>query len=236
MNQSEQINELAAALSAAQASMDHAQADSENTAFKRQGGVFRYPSLRAVIEAYKPALTANGLAVVQTFEPSSPDTLTLTTALLHSSGQWISGTCTFPVERPGPQGYASASTYARRYSLMALVGLAPDDDDDGNAASQPPRSERQDRPPAAVRAREALRAAEQPLPVASAEDANWIPLRNEAVTLYKQLGLPAEADALWECVSELVARRCRHWSDLTPRELEAVVTALRERVAAGAPA
>ena len=51
-----------------------------------------------------------------------------------------------------------------------------------------------------------------------------------------ELGLPAEADALWECVSELVARRCRHWSDLTPRELEAVVTALRERVAAGAPA
>lgn len=148
MNKSDTIGELAKALSAAQAVMDNAPLDSKNPAFKRDGRELRYASLRSVLEACKPALTANELAVVQTFEPSEPTTLLLTTTLLHSSGEWISGTCSFPVDaaRPGPQGYASASTYSRRYALMALLGIVGDDDDDGNAASQPAARQQMSRP------------------------------------------------------------------------------------------
>jgi hypothetical protein len=146
VEQSETIAELAKALSAAQAVMDFAHPDSENPGFKRDGKPLKYASLRSVIEACRPALTANGLSVVQTFEPTvEPTVVVLTTALLHSSGEWIRGSCSFPVQGAGPQSYASASTYARRYALMALLGMAPDDDD-GNAASAPAQERAQRAP------------------------------------------------------------------------------------------
>jgi len=57
--------------------------------------------------------------------------------LLHSSGQWISGTIVIPAPKEDPQGYGSAQTYARRYGLMAIVGVCPEDDDGEAAKSQP---------------------------------------------------------------------------------------------------
>jgi hypothetical protein len=109
----------------------------------------KYASLASIWEAAREPLTSNGLSVVQTPEISDFGVCTLTTTMLHSSGEWISSTMSVPVlpqvvargEQPvqTAQSYGSALTYARRYALSAIVGIAPDDDDDdGNAASHPP--------------------------------------------------------------------------------------------------
>lgn len=130
MLMSETIDKLAAALVAAQGAIGEAKREASNPAF----GGKKYADLGSVWDAAKPALQAHGLSVVQTFEPSEVGTLALCTTLLHSSGQWISGTCFMPLQKHDPQGYGSAATYARRYGLMALLGICPEDDD-GNAAS-----------------------------------------------------------------------------------------------------
>jgi hypothetical protein len=150
MNRSESIAELAAALAAAQAEMRAASKDAANPMFRS-----KYATLSSIWEAAREPLARNGLSVVQTPEQSDLGVCTLTTTLLHSSGEHISSTFSLPVlpqvvargEQPvqTAQGYGSALTYARRYALAAIVGIAPDDDDDGNAASHPPakQSDRQ---------------------------------------------------------------------------------------------
>jgi hypothetical protein len=55
--------------------------------------------------------------------------------VLHSSGEFIAGCCTIPLDRDNAQGYGSATTYARRYGVQAIVGMVAEEDDDGNGAS-----------------------------------------------------------------------------------------------------
>lgn len=100
----------------------------------------KYADLGACLEAVDDALLANGIAVYQeTFEDSSG--VTVETVFLHESGQTIrSGKLHVPASKQDPQGFGSALTYCRRYSLMAACGIAPEDDD-GNAASKAPRAE-----------------------------------------------------------------------------------------------
>ena len=130
MNKSESIAGLAAALAKAQGAMKGALKDSANPFFKS-----RYADLASVVEAIRAAFSANGLSYIQTVEPSDKDEVRVETTLLHSSGEWIScGILSLPVSKIDAQGYGSALTYARRYSLSAAVGVAPEDDD-GNAAS-----------------------------------------------------------------------------------------------------
>jgi hypothetical protein len=130
MNKSESIAGLAAALAKAQGAMKGALKDSANPFFKS-----RYADLASVVEAIRAAFSANGLSYIQTVEPSDKDEVRVETTLLHSSGEWIScGILSLPVSKVDAQGYGSALTYARRYSLSAAVGVAPEDDD-GNAAS-----------------------------------------------------------------------------------------------------
>jgi hypothetical protein len=130
MNKSESIAGLAAALAKAQGSMKGALKDSANPFFKS-----KYADLASVVEAIRAAFSANGLSYIQTVEPSDKDEVRVETTLLHSSGEWIScGILSLPVSKIDAQGYGSALTYARRYSLSAAVGVAPEDDD-GNAAS-----------------------------------------------------------------------------------------------------
>ncbi len=130
MTKSESIKELAAALAKAQGVMKGALKDSANPFFKS-----RYADLASVVEAIRAAFSANGLSYIQTVEPSDKDEVRVETTLLHSSGEWIScGILSLPVSKIDAQGYGSALTYARRYSLSAAVGVAPEDDD-GNAAS-----------------------------------------------------------------------------------------------------
>lgn len=95
----------------------------------------KYADLGACLEAVDDALLANGIAVYQ--ETSEDETgVTVETVFLHESGETIRcGKLHVPAAKQDPQGYGSALTYARRYSLMAACGIAPEDDD-GNAASR----------------------------------------------------------------------------------------------------
>ena len=129
MNKSESIAGLAAALAKAQGQMKGAVKDSANPFFKS-----KYADLASVVEAIRAAFSANGLSYVQTVQSSDLDEVRVETMILHSSGEWIScGVLALPVSKNDAQGYGSALTYARRYSLSAAVGVAPEDDD-GNAA------------------------------------------------------------------------------------------------------
>lgn len=131
MNKSENINELAAALSKAQGAIRGALKDSDNPFFKS-----KYADLASVVDAIREAFSSNGIAYVQTVEPSDKNEVRVETILMHSSGQWIScGVLSLPVSKADAQGFGSAITYARRYSLSAAAGVAPEDDD-GNAASK----------------------------------------------------------------------------------------------------
>jgi len=121
--QSEQINELAAALSKAQASITGALKDSANPFYKN-----RYADLASCWDACRKQLTDNNLSVIQTTDIVA-DTVVVRTMLAHSSGQWISGILPVKAKDDGPQAQGSGITYARRYALAAMVGLAQIDDD-----------------------------------------------------------------------------------------------------------
>jgi hypothetical protein len=121
--QSEQINELAAALSKAQASITGALKDSANPFFKS-----KYADLASCWDACRKQLTDNGLSVIQTTDIVL-DTVVVRTTLAHSSGQWVSGILPVKAKDDGPQAQGSGITYARRYALAAMVGLAQIDDD-----------------------------------------------------------------------------------------------------------
>jgi len=130
MQKSEQINELAAALAKAQAKIENATKSAKNPFFRSN-----YADLPAVWDACRAALTANGLSVVQLTD-TSENGMVLESVLMHSGGQWISSHYPINPVKNDPQGLGSAITYARRYSLMALVGIVADDasDDDGEKA------------------------------------------------------------------------------------------------------
>ena len=133
---------LARALAKAQGAMAAASKDRVNPHFKSS-----YATLASVWDACREPLSSNGLAVVQCVTAADKATVTIETRLLHEGGESVVSSLTMPVSQPTAQGIGSAITYARRYALAALVGVAPDDDDDGNEASKPPRREP---PPAQV--------------------------------------------------------------------------------------
>lgn len=96
----------------------------------------KYADLAGCLEAVNDALLANGIAVFQ--ETSlCEDGVVVETVFLHESGETLrGGKLHVPASKQDPQGYGSALTYARRYSIMAACGIAAEDDD-GNAASRP---------------------------------------------------------------------------------------------------
>lgn len=127
--QSEQVNELFAALAKAQAEMGHAKKVSENPFFKSN-----YADLASVVDTCRPHLAKHGLAVIHLPESADGVLVTVRCRLTHASGQWIECGLTVRPVKADPQGIGSAITYARRYTLAAIVGVATEDDD-GNAAS-----------------------------------------------------------------------------------------------------
>jgi hypothetical protein len=145
---------LAAALAKAQAEM-------KNAAFNKKNPHFRssYADLAAVRDAVTPALTANGLAIVQTLDATEAGPVLVTT-LLHSSGAQITGRYPLPGNFTDPQKFASAISYSRRYSLAAICNIASEEDDDGNAASEPVNKTRAPAAPEAEAPPRTLSAAE----------------------------------------------------------------------------
>lgn len=128
MQHSEQLNELAAALARAQATMRPAVKDSANPFFKS-----KYADLQSVVEAATAALSAHGLSVSSLTDADEAGNMTLCTYLLHASGQWMCSRYPIVPVKQDPQGIGSAISYARRYALMSIVNLATSDDD-GEAA------------------------------------------------------------------------------------------------------
>lgn len=125
-------SKLAAALVKCQSMVEGAKKKSVNGGFRS-----KYADLGAVFDACSEALSASGLAVLQFPTVSPPGTVGLRTVLVHESGESIEDTFHMPLkDATNPQAAGSALTYARRYSLMAALGIAPEDDD-GNAAAKP---------------------------------------------------------------------------------------------------
>jgi hypothetical protein len=143
VDKSADINELAAALSKAQASIEPAGKSHVNPAFKS-----RYADLADIWEACRKPLADHGLAVVQLPQPCDNAVL-LATTLIHSSGQWITSYTPLLFDPTKMQSLGSALTYARRYGLAAMVGVVADEDDDGHAAVAPafPRTVERPEPP-----------------------------------------------------------------------------------------
>lgn len=130
MNMSQSIGELAAALVAAQANIEGAVKDKTNPHFRS-----KYADLSSVVDAIKKPLNDAGLSYTQVMHDAD-NAAKVETVILHKSGEWMScGVISVPVSKHDAQGYGSALTYARRYSLSAAFGVAPEDDD-GNAASK----------------------------------------------------------------------------------------------------
>lgn len=124
------MNKIAPAFVAAKKAFGPALKDRNNPAFKS-----KYADLGACIDAVEDALLSNGIAA---YHESSEDLagITVECVLLHESGETIrGGKLHVPAAKHDPQGFGSAMTYARRYSLMAVCGIAPEDDD-GNAAAK----------------------------------------------------------------------------------------------------
>ena len=127
------MDKIAAALVKAQKAFGPALKSSTNPHFKS-----RYADLAACVEAVIDGLNANDIALMQNTHECENGVI-VETMFIHASGQTLSaGRLHVPAAKHDPQGYGSALTYARRYSLMAACGIAPEDDD-GNAASKKPQ-------------------------------------------------------------------------------------------------
>jgi hypothetical protein len=124
---------LYAAMTKAFAAMEGANKDTVNPHFK-----VRYADLASVVSAIKPALTENDLWFRQ-FTHEQSGGVCVETMVCHTSGEELSfGKLFVPASKQDAQGYGSALTYARRYSLMTAFGICPEDDD-GNAAKPAPK-------------------------------------------------------------------------------------------------
>jgi len=125
------MKEIASALVKAQKAFGPALKSSLNPHFKS-----RYAALDACIEAVIDGLNDNGIYLLQK-NYDCDNGVMVETVFVHESGEMLEcGIVHFPAVKQDPQGYASALTYARRYSLMAACGIAPEDDY-GNKASAP---------------------------------------------------------------------------------------------------
>lgn len=136
---SDEIGELAKALSAAQSTLEGAVKDAANPFFKS-----RYATLESVWEAARGPLTKNGLAVSQTTDVDAEGPVVITW-LLHQSGQWLAGQTPIISSKPDAQSMGAAISYARRFGLAAIVGVVQSDDDGhhatGRAPIDPPRTQ-----------------------------------------------------------------------------------------------
>jgi hypothetical protein len=130
MKKSDSIKDLAAALVKFQAEVTDPAKDGKNPHFNS-----KFVELNDLLSSVRPILTKHGLAVMQ--EPAGNGTeITVTTILLHESGEWMEfEPLALKAQKTDPQGAGSAITYGRRYALSAVLGVAWDDDDDGNKAS-----------------------------------------------------------------------------------------------------
>lgn len=126
---SEQIDKLIPALFKARETMSSkAERNTENKHLKN-----RYANLESFLDAIRPALEANKLMIIQSWQEGAlPGFIYLNTQVMHESGQNMHVISPFPISKPDAHGVGSAITYARRYAIASIFGIAQADDD-GNA-------------------------------------------------------------------------------------------------------
>jgi len=205
MNKSENITELAAALAKAQAVIEGAVKDKANPAFRS-----KYADLGACWDAIRQPFAENGLSVVQ-LPARGEGCVEVETVLMHSSGQWLSGTFAIPVTKADAHGVMSATTYARRGALMAIAGIAPVDDD-GNGATDKRTHGNGDVKPGPVMGAQELRNAYEGEMRARGEEPKPSPARQKALDYTKE--------ALADIASFVAAEQCGEWSRDQDRYLE----------------
>lgn len=194
------MKEISAAFVRAQKSFAPALKTNTNPHFKS-----RYVGLDGCIEAVIDALNSNGIALLQ---PTHLDDtgVTVETLFVHESGEVLSGgRLHVPAAKQDPQGYGSALTYARRYSLMSACGIAPEDDD-GNAASKP--QARQDRPPM------------KPIYISGTQAQHLAELAGE---------VGADIPAMFAWISSRVGQEVSTFSEIPLAQLKAVTVALEAK-------
>lgn len=150
-----------------------------NPAFKQ-----KYADLAAVVEAVVPALNAAGIAVLQS-PAFDGEMVTVTTTLLHDSGASLTSDLRLRPSKTDPQGVGSAITYGRRYSLLAVAGVAPEDDD-GNAASGPREAAKKQAPQGPQESPAAVTAAKVAIGLCETPEAleGWLTANGDAIRQY----------------------------------------------------
>ena len=131
-HQSAEVDKIFAAVVALQSEIN-------NPKKSKQGHGYKYAELAQIIELSREPLATNGLAVAQYCTAIDGQSY-LVTQMIHSSGQWLRGY--YPLEKAGmravndAQQMGAAMTYARRYNLAAMLGVAQEDDDAASLGSQ----------------------------------------------------------------------------------------------------
>ena len=220
MKTSEQTGELMKALASVQPKMVVAAFDSENPHFRS-----KYAGLSAVREV-AGALNEVGIAIVQDPQvvrrewKAGEDCLALVevivTTRLQLGEQWIESSLALRPAKDDPHGVGSAITYARRYTLSSIVGMAADADDDANAATVP-----DGKPPAEKKTEkkqaETKEAAPKAAPLASDEQ------RAEVTSLFSALGLSDGQKA-----NALVKYKITSLEKMTAASAEAILAPMRK--------
>ncbi|HLF77115.1 MAG TPA: ERF family protein [Dehalococcoidia bacterium] len=227
---SDSIKELATAMCTVQANLPTVTRDKTNPFFHS-----KYAGLDTVMPAALKVLTAHGLALVQTVGQDGNGGTTLTTLLMHESGEWLSDTQPLLLSKSDPQGQGSAITYARRYGVMAMLGLVAEEDDDANAAS-PAAPKQPQKPPSAPRpaptAPEPARDYDQARPISEGQ------VRAIRGALGRIFGQGEAKDALGEYlwVKAVQPKACQkseteiHLGELTMAEASALIAKLNEEL------
>jgi len=127
MKCSEQTDKLGAALAAFQGAITNPK---KTHTVKTNKYTYGYATLDEMLDHVRPVMATHGLAHIQSLG-SDDDGPSVTTRVIHSSGQWVeSDAAVWPTSKKDPQGYGGASSYARRYSLAAMLGIFAETDDD----------------------------------------------------------------------------------------------------------
>lgn len=124
---SESLDQIAPALVKAQSGLEPIRKEHTAEAGRAR---YSYAKIEDVVRQTLPILNRAGLFVSQSQDPDVSPDVVIYTLLLHTSGQYAMTACRVPTDRQsGPQGAGSAHTYARRYALLAALGIAAEDDD-----------------------------------------------------------------------------------------------------------
>lgn len=220
MRSSEQVDQLTAAVVAAQAKFPVIAKSHTARVPTKSGGEYsyRYADLEDVVTATRPVLVENGLSVRQYVDFDGTCDL-LVTRLAHVSGQWEDATMRLS-DCPTPQAQGSAITYAKRYAYCAALNIVADEDDDANSATRSgstPRSHTRPSGAGADPATGEVRSGGQ----RAASDKQLGMIR----ALGREAGLGTAE--MKDEISGIVGREVAHLNELTSREASAVIDKLK---------